>query len=98
MIITGGENVYSKEVEDALATHPDVQDVAVIGRPHPEWGETVTAVLVLRAGRTADADALRDFLTPKLARYKIPRAYEFRDALPRTATGKLLKHMLRPTA
>jgi acyl-CoA synthetase (AMP-forming)/AMP-acid ligase II len=48
MIITGGENVYSKEIEDALATHPDVQDVAVIGRPHPEWGETVTAVLVAR--------------------------------------------------
>lgn len=98
MIITGGENVYSKEVEDALATHPDVQDVAVIGRPHPEWGETVTAVLVARTGRTLDEEALREFLAPRLARYKIPRAYEFRDTVPRTATGKLLKHLLRPSA
>jgi feruloyl-CoA synthase len=95
MIITGGENVYSKEVEDVLSSHPDVQDVAVIGRPHPEWGETVTAVLVARAGRALDGDALRSFLEPRLARYKIPRAYELRDALPRTATGKLLKHALR---
>jgi feruloyl-CoA synthase len=95
MIITGGENVYSKEVEDVLSTHPDVQDVAVIGRPHPEWGETVTAVLVARPGRTPDAEALRTFLGPKLARYKIPRSYEFVDAMPRTATGKLLKHLLR---
>ncbi|MBB3179266.1 class I adenylate-forming enzyme family protein [Variovorax sp. Sphag1AA] len=95
MIITGGENVYSKEVEDVLSTHPDVQDVAVIGRPHPEWGETVTAVLVAKPGRTLDADALREFLIPKLARYKIPRGYEFVEALPRTATGKLLKHLLK---
>ncbi|MGO4390068.1 class I adenylate-forming enzyme family protein [Variovorax sp. M-6] len=95
MIVTGGENVYSKEVEDVLAMHPDLQDVAVIGRPHPEWGETVTALVVARAGRTVDGDALRSFLEPQLARYKIPRAYEFRDALPRTATGKLLKHQLR---
>jgi feruloyl-CoA synthase len=95
MIITGGENVYSEEVEDVLSSHPDVQDVAVIGRPHPEWGETVTAVLVARAGRALDGDALRSFLEPRLARYKIPRACELRDALPRTATGKLLKHALR---
>lgn len=95
MIVTGGENVYSKEVEDVLAMHPDVQDVAVIGRPHPEWGETVTAVVVPRAGRVLDTDALRKHLKPQLARYKIPRTYEIRDTLPRTATGKLLKHQLR---
>ncbi|MDM0090971.1 MULTISPECIES: AMP-binding protein [unclassified Variovorax] len=95
MIITGGENVYSKEVEDALAAHPEVQDVAVIGRPHPEWGETVTAVLVARPGCTLEAQALGAFLEPRLARYKIPRVYEVRETLPRTATGKLLKHLLR---
>ena len=95
MIITGGENVYSKEVEDVLSVHPAVQDVAVIGRPHPEWGETVTAVVVLRAGQRADDTALTQFLAPRLARYKIPRTYEFRDAIARTATGKLLKHQLR---
>ncbi|MES1163412.1 MAG: fatty-acid--CoA ligase, partial [Rhizobacter sp.] len=95
MIVTGGENVYSKEVEDVLAMHPDVQDVAVIGRPHPEWGETVTAVMVARPARVLDGDALRKYLEPQLARYKIPRAWEVRESLPRTATGKLLKHQLR---
>ncbi|WP_370682533.1 class I adenylate-forming enzyme family protein [Comamonas sp. GB3 AK4-5] len=95
MIVTGGENVYSKEVEDVLSTHPDVQDVAVVGRPHPEWGETVTAVLVLKPARTWDEQGVRDFLAPRLAHYKIPRRYELRDSLPRTATGKLVKHLLR---
>ena len=95
MIITGGENVYSKEVEDALGAHPDVQDVAVIGRPHAEWGETVVAVLVARPGRTLAPADLHRFLEPRLARYKIPRVFESRDTLPRTATGKLLKHLLR---
>ncbi len=98
MIVTGGENVYSKEVEDVLCTHPDVQDVAVIGRPHPEWGETVVAVLTLKTGKLLDQETLREFMTPQLARYKIPRLFEFRDTLPRTATGKLLKHMLRGSA
>lgn len=97
MIVTGGENVYSKEVEDVLSTHPDVQDVAVVGRPHPEWGETVTAVLVLKPGHHWDEQGMQDFLAPRLARYKIPRRYELRDSLPRTATGKLLKHVLRET-
>lgn len=98
MIVTGGENVYSKEVEDVLCTHPDVQDVAVIGRPHPEWGETVVAVLTLKTGKLLDQETLREFMAPQLARYKIPRLFEFRDTLPRTATGKLLKHMLRGSA
>ena len=95
MIVTGGENVYSKEVEDLLAAHPDLQDVAVVGRPHAEWGETVTALLVPRPGRAVDAEALRAFLAPQLARYKIPRIFEAHASLPRTATGKLLKHLLR---
>jgi feruloyl-CoA synthase len=95
MIITGGENVYSKEVEDAISAHPDVQDVAVIGRPNPEWGETVAAILVPRAGSGLDIEALLEFLSTRLARYKIPRIFELRDALPRTPTGKLQKHLLR---
>ena len=98
MIVTGGENVYSKEVEDVLCTHHDVQDVAVIGRPHPEWGETVVAVLTLKPGKTPDHEDLRQFMETRLARYKIPRIFEVRDTLPRTATGKLLKHMLRGSA
>ncbi len=95
MIITGGENVYSKEVEDVLGAHPDVQDVAVIGRPHPEWGETVVAALVPRSGCALDSAALHDFVASRLARYKIPRVFEIRESLPRTPTGKLQKHMLR---
>ena len=75
MIVTGGENVYSKEVEDVLMTHPAVADVAVVGRPHPEWGETVVAHVVLKPQAEADGEALSSFLADKLARYKIPRAF-----------------------
>jgi len=95
MIVTGGENVYSKEVEDALAAHPGVADVAVFGRPHPEWGETVAARIVPRPGETPTPEALAAYLAPRLARYKIPREFAFADALPRTPTGKLQKYLLR---
>ncbi|WP_028221383.1 class I adenylate-forming enzyme family protein [Paraburkholderia oxyphila] len=98
MIVTGGENVYSKEVEDALLAHPDVADVAVIGRAHPEWGETVIAVVVPRGGAALDGEVLRNFLAPRLAKYKIPREYLIREALPRTPTGKLMKAQLRGMA
>ncbi|MCH7343926.1 AMP-binding protein [Pelomonas sp. CA6] len=95
MIVTGGENVYSKEVEDQLATHPQLADVAVVGRPHPEWGETVVAHVVVRPGESLSEQALKDFLAERLARYKIPREFVFADALPRTPTGKLQKFLLR---
>jgi feruloyl-CoA synthase len=95
MIVTGGENVYSKEVEDVLGTHPAVADVAVVGQPHPEWGETVVAHVVLKPGQGADPAQLAGFLSDKLARYKIPRVFRLRDALPRTPTGKLQKFLLR---
>ncbi|EHP39711.1 AMP-dependent synthetase/ligase [Cupriavidus basilensis OR16] len=95
MIITGGENVYSKEVEDVLLAHPDILDAAVIGRPDVQWGETVVAVLVPKAGAQPDAQALKAFLGERLARYKVPRDFLIRDTLPRTPTGKLMKHVLR---
>ncbi|MCY1233554.1 Long-chain-fatty-acid--CoA ligase FadD13 [compost metagenome] len=98
MIITGGENVYSKEVEDVLLAHPDIRDAAVIGRPHAEWGETVIAMLVVRGGAQLDADALegiKAFVAERLARYKVPREFLICDQLPRTPTGKLMKHLLR---
>lgn len=95
MIVTGGENVYSKEVEDVLSTHPAVADVAVVGQPHPEWGETVVAHVVLKPGQQVDGEGLSAFLADKLARYKVPRVFQFSEALPRTPTGKLQKFLLR---
>jgi feruloyl-CoA synthase len=95
VIITGGENVYSQEVEEAIRPHDDVVDVAVIGRPHPEWGETVVAVVVPVEGRTIELDDLRSYLSDKLARYKVPRELVLVDALPRNPSGKLTKHVLR---
>ncbi|SMC17046.1 feruloyl-CoA synthase [Desulfacinum hydrothermale DSM 13146] len=95
MIVTGGENVYSKEVEDVLAEHPHVAQVAVIGTPHPHWGETVTAVVVPAPGTEPSAEALNRFLQDRLAKYKIPRIYHFVDALPHTPTGKVMKFRLR---
>ncbi len=98
MIITGGENVYSKEVEDVLVSHPDIQDAAVIGRPDPDWGETVVAVLVPRAGASPQPEAIKAFVGARLARFKVPREFVIRDSLPRTPTGKLMKHVLRAEA
>ncbi|AOI69026.1 class I adenylate-forming enzyme family protein [Burkholderia ubonensis] len=95
MIVTGGENVYSKEVEDVLVAHPDVIDAAVVGIPHPEWGETVVAHVVVRAGAARDEHTLRAFCAERLAAYKVPREVVFADALPRTPTGKLQKFLLR---
>lgn len=95
VIISGGVNVYPKEIEDVLIQHPNVADVAVVGVPHPDWGETVKAFIVLKE-EMADVDAeCRAFLQGKVADYKIPRLYEVMDALPRNATGKLLKNQLR---
>ena len=97
MIISGGENVYPAEVENALADHPDVSEVAVIGVPHERWGETVKAVVVLRPGATADAEAIRAFAKERIASYKCPTSVDFVDALPRNPSGKVLKKDLRAT-
>lgn len=95
LIITGGENVYSKEVEDVLATHPAIAEAAVIGIPHPEWGETVTAVIVPKDGAEVSADAIKAHCAQHLARYKVPRLVRIVDTLPRTPTGKVMKYVLR---
>ena len=95
MIVTGGENVYSKEVEDVIASHPEVAEVAVVGRPHPEWGETVAALVVLEQESHLTGDDLKAFLAERLARYKIPRLFRFVDGLPHTPTGKVMKYQLR---
>ena len=95
MIITGGENVYSKEVEDAITGHPDVVEAAVIALPHPEWGETVGAIVVPAKGKSLSEDALKSFLADKIAKYKIPRNFKFVESLPHTPSGKVMKYKLR---
>lgn len=95
MIVTGGENVYSKEVEDAIAGLPGVMETAVIGKPHPDWGETVVCFIVPKKGETVDQEILRQTLSGKLARYKIPREFNIVEELPHTASGKVMKFALR---
>ncbi len=95
MIVTGGENVYSKEVEDAIAGLSGVMEAAVIGKPHPDWGETVVCFIVPKKGETLDPEVLRKTLSDKLAKYKIPREFNIVDELPHTASGKVMKFTLR---
>ncbi|MER5181677.1 class I adenylate-forming enzyme family protein [Streptomyces sp. NPDC002896] len=95
MIISGGENIYSVEVENAIAAHPAVLEAAVVGVPDPAWGETVKAVVALRQGQSLNDAALQAWLNGRLARYKRPRIIEFVDELPKTGSGKILKSALR---
>ena len=95
MIVSGGENVYPREVENALFEHPAVADVAVIGVPDERWGEAVKAIVVLREGRSASPQELVDFCRGKLAGYKLPRSIDVVAALPRNPSGKVLKTELR---
>ena len=93
-IVTGGENVAPAEVEGVLEEHPQVAEAAVFGRPHPEWGEAVTAQVVPEADTAPSAAALREFLAERLAGYKVPKSFELVTRLPRTASGKLLRREL----
>jgi acyl-CoA synthetase (AMP-forming)/AMP-acid ligase II len=95
VIITGGENVSSKEVEAVLAAHPAVADVAVIGVPDDKWVQRVHAVVVLDAESCSPETELDAWCRERLAGYKRPRSYEFTAALPRNALGKVLKRELR---
>jgi o-succinylbenzoate---CoA ligase len=93
-IVTGGENVAPAEVEAVLRAHPAVADAGVFARPHAEWGEAVTARVVLRPGAAATGEELRAFAAERLARFKVPKAVELTDTLPRTESGKLLRREL----
>lgn len=97
MVITGGENVYSPEVERVLVDHPAVAEAAVIGLPDPRWGEAVHAVLVARAGTTPDTAEIIEYCRGRLAHYKAPRSITVTGSLPRNTTGKVLKRELRAT-
>src|SRR5579863_7103607 len=98
VIISGGENISSVEVEGALLRHPAIQEVAIVGLPHERWGETPHAFVVLAAGATASEDEVIAFAREHLAHFKTPRGVSFVSELPKTATGKIQKYVLRKGA
>jgi long-chain acyl-CoA synthetase len=95
VIIRGGNNIHPTDVEYAIESHPAVHEVAVVGVEHPVLGEDVEAFVALRPGMEATPDELREYTLERLARYKVPRVWHFVDALPRNATGKVVKDKLR---
>lgn len=95
MIISGGSNIYPREVEEVLLRHPAVDEASVVGRPHEDWGEEVVAFIVARAGASVDAAELDALCLQHIARFKRPRAYRFVDVLPKNNYGKVLKTVLR---
>jgi fatty-acyl-CoA synthase len=95
VIISGGENISSIEVEGALLRHPAIQEVAVVGIPDERWGEVPEAFVVLRSDASVSDAELRDFARESLAHFKVPHRFTFVDELPKTATGKIQKYMLR---
>lgn len=95
LIITGGENVYPREVEEVLYTSPDVEECAVVGLPDREWGEKVTAFIIPKPGRPVVPETLKSFLKSRLSPFKIPKDYVTVSALPKTPTGKILKREIR---
>jgi long-chain acyl-CoA synthetase len=95
MIISGGENIYAKEVEDVLFSHPDVANAVVIGVPDEKWGEAVKALVVKKGGAELTEKELTDFCKERLAGYKKPRSVEFMQDFPKSAAGKILKRELR---
>jgi fatty-acyl-CoA synthase len=95
MYISGGSNVYPREIEEKILTHPCVSEVAVVGVPDPLWGEVGVAVCVAAPGASVTEDELAAFLDGKLSRYKLPKRFLFRDALPRSAYGKITKKLVR---
>jgi fatty-acyl-CoA synthase len=95
VIISGGENISSVEVEGVLLRHPAVQEVAIVGLPHERWGEAPQAFVVLKEGATATEEELREFARKNLAHFKAPHGITFLSELPKTATGKVQKFVLR---
>jgi acyl-CoA synthetase (AMP-forming)/AMP-acid ligase II len=95
LIVSGGENVYAAEVENALSLHPAVTAVAVIGVPDERWGEAVRAIVVLREGHSITPSELIDFCRTRLGGYKVPKSVDFIDAMPLSGTGKISKKTLR---
>jgi fatty-acyl-CoA synthase len=95
MVIRGGENIYPREIEEFLFTHPAVEQVSVVGVPDPKYGEELSAWIKLKAGQSATTDEIRDFCRRNLAHYKVPRYIKFVDSFPQTVTGKIQKFKIR---
>jgi fatty-acyl-CoA synthase len=95
MVIRGGENIYPREIEEFLYTHPAVADVQVVGVPDPKYGEELMAWIMLRPGTSATDDELREFCRGAIAHYKVPRYIRFVDEFPMTVTGKVQKFLMR---
>jgi fatty-acyl-CoA synthase len=98
VIISGGENISSVEVEGTLLRHPAIQEAAIVGLPHEKWGETPQAFVVLKDGRSATEEEIIEFTRQRLAHFKAPRGVTFVTELPKTATGKIQKFVLREGA
>jgi acyl-CoA synthetase (AMP-forming)/AMP-acid ligase II len=95
MIISGGENIFPAELENALAGHPEVADVAVIGVPDDRWGEAVRAIIVRKPGSAMTGEQLVEWSRSRLAGFKLPRSVDFIETIPRNPSGKILKRELR---
>jgi acyl-CoA synthetase (AMP-forming)/AMP-acid ligase II len=95
MIISGGENIFPTEIENALYSHPDVHECAVFGIPHDHWGETPAAHVIMKAGSVISESELEDYCVSKISRHKRPRLIKFVDFLPKTAVGKIQKNVIR---
>jgi len=98
MIIRGGENIYPKEIEEFILTHPKVQDVQVIGVPDKKYGEEAMACVILNEGETLSEEELREYIAASLARHKMPKYIDFTDSFPMNAAGKILKYKMREAA
>ncbi|HMM41338.1 MAG TPA: long-chain fatty acid--CoA ligase [Thermomicrobiales bacterium] len=94
VVITGGENIYPREIEEGLYTHPKILDAAVVGVPHPVGGQVVKAFIVLKPGETLERRDVLQYCSERLAKFKVPRQVEFRDSLPKAPTGKILRRAL----
>ena len=98
MIIRGGENIYPKEIEEFIYTHPKVSDVQVIGVPDEQYGEEIMACVILKEGETMTADEMKAYIGANMARHKVPRYVDFVDSFPMNAAGKILKYKMREDA
>jgi len=98
MIIRGGENIYPKEIEEFIYTHPKVQDVQVIGVPDERYGEEIMACIILKEGQTMTEKEMRDYINANMARHKVPKYVDFVEAFPMNVAGKILKYKMREDA